>query len=90
MDKPENPPQQDRPGRSRAGGQAEKTLYTAAVETETAQGFLRSLPAGRNVAEPGGSSPEKRFEALGDREEQRLLSPAEEERSRRVDRQDHR
>lgn len=73
-----------------AGGRAEQTLRTAAAETETAEGFLRSLPAGRNVAEPGGSSAKKRSEALGDREEQRLLRPAEEERPRRTDEQVYR
>lgn len=50
----------------------------------------RSLPVGRYVAEPGGSSPEKRPEALGDGKKQRLLSSAEEERPRRVDGQVHR
>lgn len=43
-----------------------------------------------NVAKPGGSSAEKRPEALGDREEQRLLPPAEEKRPRRAHRKDHR
>lgn len=37
------------------------------------------------MAEPGGSAPEKRPQALGDGKKQRLLSPAEEERPRGVD-----
>lgn len=50
----------------------------------------RSLPVGRYVVESGGSSAEKRPEALGDGKEQRLLPPAEEERPWGADGQVHR
>jgi len=50
----------------------------------------RSPSCRENVAEPGGSPAEERPEALGHREEQRLLPPAEEERPRGARGPDHR
>ena len=63
-----------------------------ALPLRPAQGRRRdsspALPVGRDVAETRGSPAEKRPEALGDGEEQRLLRPAEEERPRGADRPD--
>lgn len=58
--------------------------------SETQEGLSSGSPARAkrpttsrdDVAEPGGGPAEERSEALGDGEEQRLLPPAEEERTR--------